>query len=84
MYDFTIGKKKYSVPEFSSIPVGALRKARHATDDMDKAFIILEEAVGLDSPALKALDTLSMEEFGKWLTEWTGGESLGESSDSES
>jgi hypothetical protein len=83
-YDFTIKNKKYTVPAFADIPVGALRKARHAQDDMDKAFIILEESVGIDSEILGVLDKLSMAEFGEWLSGWTGGAELGESSDSES
>jgi hypothetical protein len=83
-YKFTIAETEFEIPEFSEIPSGALRKGRKGTDEMDKAFIILEESVGVDSPALAALDTLSLAEFGKWLEGWTKGAPLGEASSSES
>jgi hypothetical protein len=82
-YKFTIEDTEYEVPDFADIPTGALRKGRKGTDEMDKAFIILEEALG-DSPALAALDGLSLADFGKWLEGWTKGAPLGESSSSSS
>jgi hypothetical protein len=82
MYSFTIAEETYEIPSFSDVPAGALRKGRKGTDDMDKAFTILEEAIGIDSPALAALDKLSVTEFGKWLEGWTKGAPLGESSGS--
>lgn len=84
MYKFTINKTEYEIPAFADMPAGALRKARKGTDDMDKAFTILEEVVGVDSPTLIALDQLSVTEFGKWMEGWTQGAPLGEASSSES
>jgi hypothetical protein len=81
-YKFTIAETEFEVPTFADIPAGALRKGRKGTDEMDKAFIILEEALGVDSPALAALDTLTLAEFGEWLTGWTKGAPLGEASSS--
>ena len=81
-YTFTVQGTEFEVPDFAEIPAGALRKGRKGTDDMDRAFIILEEALGVDSPALAALDSLPLAEFGKWLEGWTKGAPLGESSSS--
>ena len=83
-YKFTIEETEYEIPEFAEIPTGALRKGRKGKDDMDRAFIILEEAIGIDSDALIALDKLPIGEFSTWLEGWTKGAPLGESSSSES
>jgi hypothetical protein len=83
-YKFTIKEQEFEIPEFGQIPAGALRKGRKGTDDMDRAFTILEEAIGIDSPALAALDSLSINDFGTWLEGWTKGAPLGESSGSSS
>lgn len=86
-FHFTQGGKKYTIPRFDQMPAGALRKSRKGSDDMDKAFIILESVLGEDSKELAALDRMSIEEFGEVLKDWTGQSgtaavSLGESSDS--
>lgn len=81
-YDFEIAGTTYSVPSFKDLPAGALRKSRKASDDMDRAFIILEETVGEDSDVIRAIDTLSVTELGEWLKGWTQGAPLGESSSS--
>jgi hypothetical protein len=83
-YKFEHNGKKYSVPAFGNLPIGALRAARKATDDGDKAFIIIEYLLGDDSDEIKAIDTMNAAEFSKWLDGWTQGASLGESSSSES
>jgi hypothetical protein len=82
-YDFEIDGVTYSVPAFKDLPAGALRKARTGTDDMDRAFIILEQTLGEDSDVIHAIDTLTVTELGEWLTGWTKGAPLGESSSSE-
>jgi hypothetical protein len=84
MYDFTIKGTEYAIPSFKDLPAGALRKARHASDDMDRVFIILEETLGADSDVIRAIDALSLTEFGDWMQGWTQGASVGESSSSES
>jgi hypothetical protein len=78
-YDFEHKGKKYSVPTFANLPVGAVRAARKATDDADKAFIIIEYLLGEDSPEIKAIDTMTSKEFATWLEGWTQGAPLGES-----
>ena len=82
VYKFEHDKKTYEIPFFSELPMGAVRKARKATDDIDKAFIIIEEALGDDAPALRALDSMKAAEFQKFLEGWTQGAPLGESSGS--
>jgi hypothetical protein len=78
-YEFEHNGKKYSIPSFSSLPMGAVRAARKANNDGDKAFIIIEFVLGEDSPEIKALDTMTAQEFSEWLTGWTQGAPLGES-----
>jgi hypothetical protein len=84
VYKFEHAGKKYEVPAFTSLPMGAVRASRKATDDADKAFIIIEYVLGEDSNELKALDSMTASEFSEWLTGWTQGAPLGESVSSES
>lgn len=77
-YSFTVDKKKYEIPNFKDLPMGVIRKARKGADDADKVFIIIEETLGLDSKELAAIDKMSQEEFGEFLTEWTQGAGLPE------
>lgn len=84
MYNFKIKETEYEIPSFKDLPAGALRKARHASDDMDRVFIILEETLGAESDVIQAIDALSLTEFGDWMQGWTQGASVGESSSSES
>lgn len=79
-YKLKIEKKVYEIPAFNEIPTRALRKARKAENDIDRMFIILEESLGEDSPALIALDNLTLVELGEILKDWTEGASVGESS----
>jgi hypothetical protein len=81
-HTFTFGKKTYTIPAFNALPMGAVRKARKGEDDLDKAFIIIEEVMGEDSPELKALDKMNAEEFQTFLEGWTQGAPLGESLES--
>ena len=81
-YKFEHNNKTYQIPYFTELPMGAIRKARKATDDIDKAFIIIEEILGENAPALEALDTMKAAEFQKFLEGWTQGAPLGESLES--
>ena len=83
MYKFTVAGKDYEVPAFLDIPAGALRKSRKGADEIDKMFIILEEALGENSKEIKALDSLSTRELGEWIKGWTDGAKLGEVLDSD-
>lgn len=81
-YEFEIDGKTYTVPAFKDIPMGAIRKARHAKDETDMAFTILEEVTGEGSDVLAALDLMNAEQFGAWLNGWMQGASVGEASSS--
>lgn len=81
-FEYTANGVKLVIPSFSSLPTRALRKSRKAVDDMDKAFTILEETLGEDSKEIAILDEMTVEEFGEFVTAWTGGAPVGESSDS--
>jgi hypothetical protein len=83
-FTFSIDGADYSIPKFSDLPMGVLRRSRHATDEMDKVFIIIEEVMGTDSPEIHAIDSMNAVEFAEFLSEWTGGVPVGESSSSES
>jgi len=83
-YHFTINETDFEIPLFSNIPVGVIRKARKAKDEMDMVFTILENALGEDSDVLAAIDTLEGDEFQAWLAGWTQGAPVGESSSSKS
>jgi hypothetical protein len=82
-YEFEHNGKKYSISNFAKLPVGALRAARKATDDADKAFIIIEYLLGENSPEIQAIDSMTAKEFATWLEGWTQGAPLGESVSSE-
>ena len=84
MYEFTVNKKKYSIPFFTDVPMGAIRKSRKEANDMDKALLIIEETLGVDSEELAAIDSMTVDEFSNWLQGWTQGASLGEASGSAS
>jgi hypothetical protein len=83
-YTFEHKGKKYNIPTFSEVPVGAIRKARKEKDEVGQAFSIMETMLGEGSPALAAVDTMNTAEFSTWLEGWTQGAPLGESSSSES
>lgn len=81
-FNFEHKGKKYTIPQFSELPAGALRRARKGSDDLDKAFTIIEYVMGENSPEIKAIDDMSVGEFGEFVKSWTGGASVGESSGS--
>lgn len=83
-FHFTVDGVDYTIPKFSDIPMGAIRKARKATDEADQVFGIIETVMGEDSPELAAIDTMTGSQFSEFLTEWTQGAPVGESSSSES
>lgn len=87
VYEFTHGGKKYKVPSLKAVPMGVIRKTRKITDDLDKAFTILELVIGEDAPELAVIDSMSPDEFGQWMQGWSGqagpeAVSLGESASS--
>jgi hypothetical protein len=70
--------KKLSVPSFKDLPTGALRASRHAESDVDKAFIILEYTLGVDSKELATIDTMPLDTFSDFVKGWTDGAPVGE------
>lgn len=83
-YTFEHKGKKFTIPSFAALPMGAIRKARKALDSADQAFTIIEQVMGEDSPELAAIDSMNSAEFNTWLEGWTQGAAVGESSSSES
>ncbi len=81
-YTFEHDGKKYTVPAFNALPMGAIRKARKAKDEADQVFTIIEIMLGEDSPELAALDGMDSTEFQAFMAGWTQGAPLGESSSS--
>jgi hypothetical protein len=81
-YKFNIKGTDYEVPLLKDAPIGVIRKARKAGNDMDATFTILEAMLGEDSQELAAVDTLTPVEFENWMRGWTQGAELGESSSS--
>lgn len=78
MFEYKINGETITVPQFKDLPAGALRKSRKGEDMVDKTFIILETAIGEDSPELAKLDKLSVAQLGEFITAWTQVASLGE------
>ena len=83
-YTFEHNGKKFTIPAMSALPMGVIRKSRKATDDVDRAFMILETVMGEDSPELAAVDSMDADQFNDFLIGWTQKAPLGESSSSES
>jgi hypothetical protein len=73
----------FELPNIQQIKPGAWRKARKGTDEMDKAFLLLEFALGEDSPTLAALDDLEPVAFNELIEKWMQGAAPGESVSSE-
>jgi hypothetical protein len=75
---FEYDGKKLTVPSFKALPTGALRASRKAENDLDKAFIILEHTLGIDSKELAAVDAMPLNTFGDFVAAWTDGAPVGE------
>lgn len=83
-FEFTHDGETFQIPSFTSLPIGVIRKSRKAKDEADQVFTILEGITGEDSPALAAIDSMSMDEFQVFMADWTQGAPVGESVSSES
>ncbi len=82
LFHFEHAGEDFSIPKFSNLSAGTLRKSRRGESELDKAFIILELTLGEDSIELAAVDEMTVEAFGAFLKAWTDGSSVGESSGS--
>jgi len=67
--------KNIELPDFNSLPVGVLRKARHL-DEQEQTWFILESVI--NETDMELLDQLPLTEFAKHMKAWTGGVALGE------
>jgi hypothetical protein len=83
-FDFEHNGKKFQIPTFDSLPMGAIRKGRKAKDEGDAVFTILESLLAEDSAELAAIDSMSADQFTKFIEAWTQGAGVGEASSSES
>lgn len=83
-HTFEYKGKSFTIPAFGALPMGAIRKARKAKDEADQAFTILEAVMPEGSPELDAIDSMNAADFNDWLSGWTQGSTVGESSGSES
>lgn len=67
--------KTIELPDFKSIPVGVIRKARGLDAD-DSMWAILEGV--LDAKQIAILDSMGLDEFAKAIAGWTKGTSVPE------
>lgn len=77
-FTFTQNGKDFTIPAFSSLPIGVVRKSRRGKDEADTAFLILESLMGEDSKELAAVDSMTQVEFQTFLEGWTQGAGVGE------
>jgi hypothetical protein len=76
---FKYDNKEFEIPALKDIPAGVIRRSRKtAKDEEDRVFLILEEALGEKSPALAALDAMTVGEFSVVIKDWTQGAALPE------
>lgn len=77
-FTFSQGGKDYTIPAFTALPIGVIRKARKGKDEADTAFLILENVMGEHSKELAAVDSMDNVEFQTFLQGWTQGAGVGE------
>lgn len=68
--------KKVTLPAFTNLPVGVIRKARKM--DVDEQMWFMLETV-LDEKGMAVIDSMSLSEFTQAMNGWTQGAPLGES-----
>ena len=77
-FTFTHDGKTFTIPSFTSLPIGVVRKSRKGKDDADTTFLILENVLAADSDELAAIDSMDSTEFNAFLEGWTQGAGVGE------
>jgi len=75
-YEIEHNKTKITLPSFTTLPVGLVRKARNLSPD-DQMWQMLESI--LDEKTLDVIDTMSLSEFTEAMEGWTQGAPVGES-----
>ena len=69
-------KKKITLPAFTELPVGVIRKARKMDAD-EQIWFVLESV--LSEKEIAVLDAMTVTEFSEAIAGWTGGTPVGES-----
>lgn len=77
-FTFTQDGKTFTIPSFTSLPIGVVRKSRKGKDDADTTFLILENVLDADSAELAAIDSMDAVAFNTFLEGWTQGAGVGE------
>lgn len=79
-FTYKIGKHVLVLPSLAHLPVGTIRKSRHATNSTDQLFLVIETLI--DGKDLAAFDTLDAEGLEDLMAKWSefSGVTLGESS----
>lgn len=80
-YTIETNGKKITLPDFKSLPVGVVRRARKL-DPEEAMWAILEDV--LDEKEIAILDSMGLDEFGAAISGWSQGAAVGESSESSS
>lgn len=75
-YTITHKNKKITLPAFTDLPVGVIRKARKLEAD-EQIWFVLETV--LTEKDIATLDSMSVTEFANAIGGWTGGTPVGES-----
>ena len=75
-YEIKHKNKKITLPNFTELPVGVIRKARKMDAD-EQIWFVLESV--LTEKDIAVLDTMNVAEFGEAISGWTGGTPVGES-----
>jgi len=75
-YEIKHKNKKITLPNFTELSVGVIRKARKMDAD-EQIWFVLESV--LTEKDIAVLDTMNVAEFGAAISGWTGGTPVGES-----
>lgn len=79
-FTYQHGSKKITLPKFSHLPFGVVRKMRKEKTD-EQFFLLLEETLKNDPKTLDVIDSMTAEEVIALITAWQkdAGVSVGES-----
>ena len=77
-FEFSHNGDSFTIPAFTALPMGVVRKARKGKDDADIVFLIMETVMGEDSAELAAIDSMTQSEFKTFIESWTQGAGVGE------
>lgn len=77
-FHYEYGGKKITLPKFSNLPFGVIRKMRKV-DEADQMFMLFEETA--DDKSLEIIDGMTVDDVSKLMEAWQedGGVTVGES-----